>query len=177
MADPYLGEIRMFGGNYAPEHWAFCNGQLLAISDHQSLYSLIGTIYGGDGQVSFGLPDFRGRVPVHQGNGPGLADYALGQRGGVETVSLRIDNMPAHGHAIEADSRPNTSGDATNGFFGPTSGQDPDFSVYTEPKTTVETLDSRTLSEAGEGDALYNIAPFVCINFIIALKGVYPSRS
>src|SRR3954468_21133588 len=102
MADPYIGEIRMFGGNFAPAGWAFCSGQLIPISENDTLFNLIGTTYGGDGQSTFALPDLRGRVPIHMGTGPGLSTHIIGEAAGVESVTLLTQNMPPHTHAMVA---------------------------------------------------------------------------
>ena len=177
MADPFLGEIRMFGGTYAPNHWAFCNGQILQISQYNALYSLLGTAYGGDGRVTFGLPDMRGRIPLHYGTGPGLSPYALGQRGGQEDVTLTTDNMPAHTHTLAAYDKTDSASSPVNGFFGPTSGEDPVFFVYAPPTATIAELHSGTMSQAGSSHPMVNMAPYTCINFIIALQGAYPPRS
>jgi microcystin-dependent protein len=104
MSEPFVGEIRMFAGNFAPRGWSFCNGQLMAISQNSALFSLIGTIYGGDGRTTFALPDLRGRVPLHAGEAPGLSHYALGQRGGAEQVALSVEHLPNHNHALMATS-------------------------------------------------------------------------
>jgi len=102
-AEPFIGEISMFGGNFAPRNWAFCDGQLLAISQNTALFSLLGTIYGGDGRTTFALPDLRGRVPIHSGNGPGLSNYRVGQKGGTETVTLNVTQIPSHNHTVKGN--------------------------------------------------------------------------
>ena len=177
MADPFLGEIRMFGGNYAPRNWAFCNGQLLAISQYEALYSLVGTAYGGDGRINFALPDMRGRIPVNMGQFPGSQhNYLLGQRGGAETVTLTVDNMPSHNHNIMANDSSGDAGGPTQAIFGPTTGSDPDLLVYGEPTQAVE-LNADVLDKAGGSAPISNMQPYLCINFIIALLGTYPPRS
>src|SRR5437868_3362158 len=117
MSQPFVGEIRMFGGNFAPAGWAFCNGQLLAISENDTLFNLIGTTYGGDGQNTFALPDLRGRVPVHMGQGPGLSNYIIGQNGGVETVTVTIAQIPQHTHPAMAQSEPGNQTSPTGGLW------------------------------------------------------------
>ena len=107
--EPFLAEIKMFAGNFSPRGWAFCNGQLMSINDNQALYSLLGTTYGGDGRTTFALPDLRGRVPIHPGHGPGLSDYALGEKGGTETVTLTQNQMPSHSHVAIANSTGGTA--------------------------------------------------------------------
>lgn len=177
MADPFLGEIRMFGGTFAPRNWAFCNGQLLAISEYDALYSLIGTTYGGDGRTNFALPDMRGRIPVSMGQFPGSQhNYPLGQRAGSEEVTLTIDNMPAHTHSVMGN---DSSGDAqgpTQAVFGPTTGSDPDLFVYGEP-SELKGLNQSVLEKAGGSAPVSNMQPYLCINFIMALLGTYPPRS
>ncbi|MBD3756388.1 MAG: phage tail protein, partial [Gammaproteobacteria bacterium] len=106
MSEPFVGEIRMFAGNFAPRGWAFCDGQLLAVSQNDALFSLLGTIYGGDGRTTFGLPDMRGRIPVHQGSGPGLSPRRLGSKSGAETETLTVNQMPSHTHFFLADKNP-----------------------------------------------------------------------
>src|SRR5215213_5859350 len=109
MADPYIGEIRMFAGNFAPRGWALCNGQLLSISQNTALFSLLGTMYGGNGQTTFALPDLRGRVPLHFGQGPGLSNYVEGEVGGTETVTLTTGEMPSHNHGANGNQAPGNS--------------------------------------------------------------------
>jgi microcystin-dependent protein len=160
MSEPFIGEIRMFGGNFAPRGWAMCDGQLLPISQNQSLYSLLGTTYGGDGRTDFGLPDLRGRLAMHPGDGPGLTSRRLGQKGGAETVALSGDEMPAHTHGISE------SGGMTrvlSFFFGRATEVPEAAPAQTDP--------------AGDGVAHENMPPFQTVNFIIALQGIYPSRS
>src|SRR6187551_2889389 len=117
MAQPYVGEIRMFAGNFAPAGWMFCEGQLLPISENETLFQLIGTTYGGDGESTFALPDLRGRVPIHQGNRPGGQGYILAETGGVEEVTLTVNQMPAHGHVLVGEGQAGTSKQAAGQFF------------------------------------------------------------
>lgn len=178
MAEPFIGEIRMFGGNFAPLHWTFCYGQLLAIADQQALYSLIGTAFGGDGRSSFGIPDFRGRIPIHQGAGPGLTPRIRGQVFGQETVALTVDQIPAHQHAIQAS----TSAPEYDYPVGMVLGTPNDGSLlYTNPTAlpspNLSELADEAVSDAGSGGAHYNMMPTTCISFIIALKGIFPSRN
>ena len=177
MVDAYLGEIRMFGGYYEPQNWAFCNGQLLAIAQYQALYSLLGTAYGGDGRTNFGLPDLRGRIPISKGQFPGSQfNYQLGQKGGVEKVTLTTDNLPAHTHKVMANDNTQDATGPSNAFFGATSGSDPDLSVYDDPNSVVQ-LNEGVLESSGGSVPLDNMQPYLCINFIIALQGSYPERS
>src|SRR3954463_4050754 len=118
MSQPYVGVIRIFAGNFAPVNWAFCNGQLLAISENDALFALIGTTYGGDGQSTFGLPDLRSRVPIHQGQGPGLSNYVIGQNGGVETVTLTVQQIPVHTHVPVCRAAGSDSPNPANAVWG-----------------------------------------------------------
>jgi len=167
--DPFLGQITMFGGNFAPRGWALCDGQLLSISQYSALFSLLGTTYGGDGRTTFGLPDLRSRVPMHAGHGPGLSNRPLGQKGGSETNRLSVAQLPAHHHTLNAKEEAN-SDDPSNNFVAGTGtnafGTAAD--VAMNPNSTGDT---------GGGQEVNNIQPYQCINYIIALQGVYPSRN
>jgi len=177
MAEPFLGEIRTHAGTYAPEYWAFCNGQILEISQYNALYSLLGTFYGGDGVKSFALPDLRGRVPISSGHCLGSSDtYVLAQMGGAEQVKLQAQNMPAHTHSIAVSDSADKPGAVTGGYFGPAENGTLACGAPTvSPDNTVE-LNAQTISEVGGSNPLDNMQPYSCINFIIALKGVYPPR-
>ncbi len=167
MSDPYLGEIRMFGGDFEPKDWKFCNGQLLAVSNYSALYSLLGTIYGGDGRTTFALPDLRSRVPVHQGSGGGLTPRKIGAKGGVENVTLTLQQIGSHTHTMKAGDDPDQfipDGHA----FAPV--------PYYQDASSDVSLDSGALSTSGGGGDHKNKQPFLGINFIIALTGIYPSR-
>lgn len=170
--EPFIGQIIMFGGNFAPRGWAFCDGQLLPISSNSALFSILGTTYGGDGRTTFALPDLRSRLAMHPGRGPGLSDYRLGQKGGAENVTLTANQIPSHNHAIRAA---NTGGDDTDpttaNAFGSASD---DLYIEEAPGTTMQ---NNIMSNVGGGQAHTNIQPFQCVNFIIALQGIYPSRS
>ena len=167
MAAPYIGEIRMFAGNFAPAGWALCEGQLLPISDNDTLFNLIGTTYGGDGQSTFGLPDLRGRVPVHMGNG-----FALAETGGVETVALTVAQIPAHSHALinslDAGSQP-----VATGFMPAASNLVKVFTVL----SASDSLSPQALTATGGSQAHANLQPYLCIDFIISLFGIYPSST
>ena len=166
MADPYVGEIRMFGGNFAPSGWAFCSGQLLSIAENDVLFNLIGTTYGGDGQETFALPDLRGRLPMHQGNG-----NSLGQQGGVEQVTLITTQIPAHTHQFSiANTATQTS---PSGQMLAKPGGNEDF-ISTTPNAA---LAPQAISQAGGNQPHDNMQPFLCVNFIISLFGNYPSQS
>ena len=172
MSDPFVGEIRMFAGNFAPQGWALCDGQLLAISQNDVLFSLVGTTYGGDGQNTFGLPDLRGRIPLHMGQGPGLSSRTIGQNGGSETVTLTPAQLPAHGHVLNADSGAANSTDPLGRLPAASTGS----STYGNLAPSVA-MRADAVASAGGNQAHDNMMPFLCINFIIALFGIYPSRN
>ena len=177
MADPFVGEIRIFGGTFAPVGWALCQGQLLPIAQNQALFSLLGTTYGGDGRVTFALPDLRGRVVMGFGQGPGLSNYAQGEQGGAEMVTLTIQQMPAHSHTVAATQTQSTTdpkGAVPAQTLGPTPGQAP--KVYgAVPDAT--TMNNGMIGQTGGGVPVGVRQPFLVINYIIALQGIYPSRS
>ena len=168
MGTPYIGEIRMFGGNFAPQGWAFCNGQLLAISENDALFNLIGTTYGGDGQTTFALPDLRGRVPVHMGQGPGLSNYIIGQNGGSETVTLTVNQIPSHAHPAQAQSEPGNQTSPTNGAWAASN-----LSQYSGNNANA-TMNLQAVGAAGGSQPHDNMLPFQCVSFIISLSGIYP---
>lgn len=171
MSDCYVGEIRMFAGTFAPQDWAFCNGALLPIDGNETLFTLIGTTYGGDGQSTFGLPDLTGRIPVHGGQGPGLTNRAVGQSGGVESVTLSPDQIPAHTHALTGSTSPATSTSPTNAVWG--TWNDAQYSVA--PPDTLLAPD--VLAPAGGSQPHDNMPPFVAVSFIIAMNGIFPSQN
>jgi len=174
MSDPFIGEIRMFAGNFAPRSWALCDGQLLAISQNDALFSLLGTIYGGDGRSTFALPDMRGRIPLHKGQAPGLSNRPIGQQAGQENVTLTTNQLPAHNHAFHASTSPADSGYPAGQLVADTT-PDP---VYNEAGADTDiAMPANTVSNVGDGQAHPNTMPFQCVNFIIALFGIYPSRS
>lgn len=169
--EPFLGQIMMFAGNFAPRGWAFCNGQFLAITNYQALFSLLGTTYGGDGHTSFGLPDLRGRVPCHAGSGQDLTPRRAGQRFGVEEVTLNIDQMPMHSHGLYASSSASLSARNQNG--GSLGRAD----IYAAGAESVDVALSKNCLHSAGGDMPHeNVQPTLCINFIIALDGQYPPR-
>ena len=174
MAEPYIGDIRMFGGNFAPRGYALCNGQLLAISDNTALFQLLGTTYGGDGQSTFGLPDLRGRLPVHQGQGPGLGNYVIGQAAGTETVTLITTQIPGHTHTPAAGGAANATTPA-GGMPGTTVGGKEMYAAA--GATTPTALATQTVALNGGSQPHENMMPFLAINFIIALEGVFPSQN
>lgn len=171
MATPFIGTITMFGGNFAPRNYAFCNGSLLAISQNDVLFALIGTTYGGDGQSTFALPDLRGRAPIHQGNLAGGATYVMGQSIGAESVTLTASQMPAHTHSLGANS-------------GPGNGAGPSGAVWARSSATQNyaaagstPMNAAAVALSGGNQPHENMQPFLAINFIIALFGIFPSRN
>ena len=172
MSEPFVGEIRMFGGSFAPRGWALCEGQLLAVNQNDALFSLLGTIYGGDGRTTFGLPDMRGRVPVHQGAGPGLSDRRLGSKGGEEGVALTAAELPAHSHTFNAM---NTLATETEPH-APVSYASVGVEIYAANDNFVG-MAAQALETSGGGAPHPNLMPAQCVSFIIALVGIYPSRS
>lgn len=167
MAQPYVGEIRMFAGNFAPAGWMFCEGQLLPISENETLFQLIGTTYGGDGQSTFAIPDLRGRLPIHQGNG-----FILAETGGAEEVTLTVNQIPAHAHPALASTNPGSGttpqsnvlanlGTATSAGYGT---DNPQIS-----------LSPQSMSQTGGNQPHTNFQPYLCVDFIISLFGIFPS--
>ena len=171
MSESFVGEIRMFAGNFAPQGWAFCNGQLMAISQNDALFSLIGTIYGGDGRTTFGLPDFRGRVPVHTGQGPGLANYPMGMKSGVETVTLITPQLPQHTHTALASNNGVSDNPSNNYWANTTTGK-----AYTAPPPAVQ-MNPGTIGQTGGTMPHSNMIPYLVVSYIICLYGIYPSRN
>jgi microcystin-dependent protein len=170
MSEPFLAEIRIVGFNFAPKGWAFCDGQILPINQNQSLYSLLGTTYGGDGKTSFALPELRGRTPIHVGDG-----YRVGQKGGTETVTLTAAEIPAHKHALKASADDADSNSNAKALFATTSPED---SLYGDPSdASATTLSSTTITNAGGGQAHTNMQPYLTLNYCIALRGLFPSRN
>jgi len=171
MAQPYVGEIRMFGGNFAPVGWAFCNGALIPISENDTLFNLIGTTYGGDGQSTFQLPNLQGRLPIHQGTGGGLSTYTVGQAGGVESVTLSINQIPSHNHlamvsttaAAASSPQGNVVANGTANLF--------------LRDVISDTMNANSVGISGGSQPHSNIMPYLCISFIISLYGVFPSQT
>jgi microcystin-dependent protein len=172
MSDPFIGEIRIFAGNFAPNGWAFCDGQLLAISQYDALFSLLGTTYGGDGQSTFGLPDLRGRVPIHMGTGPGLSPHQMGSMGGSEQVTLTVNQLPSHSHTFSGTDSQATTPNPGGNVLAKSTGMD----LYFDDAPTAA-LASTSLSSTGGSQPHPNLMPFQCVNFIIALFGIYPSST
>jgi microcystin-dependent protein len=171
MAEPFIGQITLFAGNFAPRGWAFCDGQELSIAQNTALFSILGTTYGGNGQTTFRLPDLRGRVPVHEGQGPGLTNRSLGETGGGEQMQLEVSHMPAHVHPIRATTTTATSTIPTNRVLA----APPGTNIYgTNANTPMAGGMSRPV---GGGQHHNNMQPWQCINYIIALEGIFPSRN
>ncbi|TNJ39618.1 phage tail protein [Phaeobacter sp. B1627] len=171
MAEPFVGEIRMFAGTFAPRGWAFCDGQLLAVSQNDALFSLLGTIYGGDGRTTFGLPDLRGRLPIHAGTGPGLTPRRLGSRSGSETVTLTTNQLPSHSHTFNAIRQPAVSTSPQDHLAAEGVG----VNFYTEADQDTN-MASAMITHTGGSRSHTNLMPFLCLHFIVALFGIYPSR-
>ena len=167
MAQPYVGEIRIFAGNFAPAGWMFCEGQLLPISENETLFNLIGTTFGGDGQSTFGLPDLRSRIPIHQGNG-----YQLGETSGVEEVTLTVAQIPAHSHGAVASSDSGNSS-STGTYFA--AGQDK--LVFSAETATPVAAAPQTVATTGGSQPHNNFMPYLCVDYIISLFGIFPSQT
>lgn len=172
IANPTIGEIAMFAGNFAPVNWHFCDGSLLAISQYQALYSVLGTMYGGDGSSTFALPDLRGRVPISMGQAPGLSYYPIGERGGAESIALTTSEMPSHSHSLEASSSSGTSATPVGNY--PAVNQE---GIQQYGSSGGGTMSTGAIADSGGGASHENRQPFLTINFIIALNGLYPTRS
>ncbi len=164
MAQPYVGEIRIFAGNFAPAGWMFCEGQLLPISENETLFQLIGTTYGGDGESTFALPDLRGRIPIHQGNG-----FILAETGGAEEITLTVNQIPAHSHPLLGSADPSTVRVVTSGMMGRGAAD-----AYTTEFTPVQ-LSPQSVSPVGGSQPHTNFQPYLCVDFIISLFGIFPS--
>ena len=165
MAQPYVGEIRMFAGNFAPAGWMFCEGQLLPISENETLFQLIGTTYGGDGESTFALPDLRGRIPIHQGNG-----FILAETGGVEEVTLTVPQIPAHSHPFLAS----TGGGNLNTPSGNLVAESAAVKIYIED-TPIAQMSPLAVGAVGGSQPHTNFQPYLCVDFIISLFGIFPS--
>lgn len=180
--EPFIGMIVMFGGNFAPRSWAFCDGQLLPIAQNSALFSILGTTYGGDGRTTFALPDLRGRLPMHPGNGPGLSARRLGERGGQETVTLNLGNLPSHTHPVTSNvsigvtDEDGTTNEADGKILANTVNNNYSSGVATGQLGGVSNAET-TSSPTGNNQAFDIIQPFNCVNFIIALQGIFPSRN
>lgn len=180
MTEPYVGEIRMFGGNFAPSNWAFCNGQSMPISQYTTLYALIGTTYGGNGQTTFNLPNLQGQVGIGMGQGQGLSPYQLGQTGGVEGVTLTTSMMPSHNHLLMASKTTATTNSPTNNITGVPPQSPVAGTLYIlpgSPPPTMGTLNPQSVAYNNGNQPHPNMMPSLCVSFIIALNGIFPSQS
>ena len=174
MSEPFVAEIRIFAGNFAPRSWAFCDGQLLPIAQNTALFSLIGTTYGGDGSTTMALPNLQGRAPMHPGRGPGLTNRALGQSGGVEQVTLSTNQLPSHNHSVGVSSSPATSFSPTNNsVLARSAGA----GAYDQNDNASNQMATEVIGDTGGGQPHNNMQPYLTLNYIIALLGTYPSRS
>jgi microcystin-dependent protein len=179
---PFLGGIFLVGFNFAPQGYSMCNGQLLSISQNTALFSLLGTFYGGNGQNTFALPDLQGRVPIHQGSGAGLSSYVMGQLGGAENITLTSGQMPQHNHLLNVNSNGSNTLSPDGAYFsgGVFTGSGPNASplkFYTTTAPNGAKLNSGTVATTGGGQPHPNIQPYLVVNFVIAMQGVFPSRS
>ena len=174
MSSPYVGEIRMFGGSFAPAGWAMCQGQLLPISENETLFNLIGTTYGGDGQQTFGLPDLQGRTPVHQGQGPGISqNYLIGEKGGVESVTLSTQQMPQHNHQMLASTNPGTQVNASGNIISSSLS----IKFFIEDIPPDANLAAGVVGPVGGSQPHENTQPYLCISYIISLFGIFPTQN
>ena len=173
MSDPYIGEIRMFGGSFAPAGWAFCQGQTLPIAQNDALFTLLGTTFGGDGQETFNLPDLQGRLPLHQGKGPGITqNYVIGENAGVESVTLTTQQIPVHTHAVVGTNAIGSEANPANNFLASSSSINA-YGVYTPANAFASTA----IPPVGGGEPHENMMPYLCISFILSLYGIFPNQN
>ena len=172
MPEPFLAEVRLFAGTFAPVGWAFCNGQLLPISQNTALFSLLGTTYGGNGQTNFALPDFRGRIPMHPGQGPGLSLHDLGEVGGSESIALLTSEIPSHTHTMSGSSANGIADAPANHVLARSPAAVNQYGPNADTNLAAQAIDP-----AGGGQPHNNMAPSLGLSYIIALSGIYPSRS
>jgi microcystin-dependent protein len=176
--NPFIGQILMVGFNFAPQGWALCNGQIMSISQNTALFSLLGTYYGGDGVTTFALPNLQSRVPIHQGQGAGLSPYTIGQIGGSEQQALLVANLPAHTHAANCNNTPGPNNDPTGAFWSEVNngGRDPVANPAYATSATGQ-MAGAAIGLTGNNQPFGLIQPYLCVNFIIALQGIFPSRN
>ena len=172
--NPFIGQILMVGFNFAPVGWALCNGQLLPIAQYTALFSLLGTMYGGDGRTNFALPNLQGRVPIHQGNSAGTSNYVIGESGGIEHVTLLVNNLPAHSHTANCSTMPGSNADPAKGFWAQvnTATTTPSYATSSNAQ-----MAPTAIATTGGNQPITVVQPFLCVNFIIALEGIFPSRN
>ena len=171
--DPFVAEIRIFPFNFAPRGWAFCDGQILPLSQNTALFSLLGTTYGGDGKSNFALPDLQGRAPMHPGQGPGLSLHDLGETGGSESVTLLESEIPSHAHGLVASSQAGEDPQAVGETFARSVGAN----LYQASSTGLVSMNDNTIAPAGGDQPHNNLQPYLTLSFCIALQGVFPPRS
>ena len=173
MAQPYIGEIRMFGGNFAPAGWAFCDGQTMPISENDALFTLIGTTYGGDGEETFNLPNLQSRVPIHQGTSPAFGTpYQVGEMGGVESVTLTTQQIPVHNHAVVASTSTGTSNTPVDNIFAT-----PTVTKLYRAGTPADPFPANVIGPSGGNQPHDNLQPYICIYYIISLFGIFPTQT
>ena len=173
MSNPFVAEIRIFAGNFAPTGWAFCDGQLMPISQNTALFSLLGTTYGGDGRTDFALPNLQGSTPMHPGQGPGLSLHDLGETGGSQTVQLLQSEMPAHSHTANCNAGMGDQYAPTGFFWATDAGGNDEYA----PSSDSHQMAAGAVTPAGSSQGHNNLQPFLALSFIIALQGVFPARS
>jgi microcystin-dependent protein len=171
VSDPFIGEIRMFGGNFPPSGWAFCNGALMAIAENDALFTLIGTTYGGDGQSTFGLPDLQGRVPIHQGTLNGVT-FTMGEKAGVESVTLSTQQLPTHSHPFLASKGPGNNNSPT----GNVTGESAAVKIYFADAPVVP-MNAEAVTPVGGSQPHENMQPYLAISYIISLFGIFPTQN
>ncbi|MEO2280688.1 phage tail protein [Pseudoalteromonas pernae] len=176
MSEPYVGEIRMFAGNFAPRGWAFCDGQILAVTQNDVLFSLLGITYGGDGNTTFALPDMRGRLPIHKGQGNGLSVRKTGQKFGFENETLTINQLPNHTHSLMASIDEATASDPSNHVLATQTDGDKPYAATASDPSKFQQLAQQSVANNGGSQPHNNMMPSLCVNFIISLIGIYPSR-
>ncbi|MBS3952653.1 MAG: phage tail protein [Methylomicrobium sp.] len=172
--DPFIAEIKMFAGNFAPRGYAFCNGQLLPIAQNSALFAVIGTTYGGDGVTNFALPNLQGRIPMHAGTGAGLSSRHLGEQGGEENVTLNAAQLPAHNHSLSGFNGPGNQSTVSGNSLSNDGGNQSATYNSTSPNAPMA---ANSIGMAGGNQPHTNLQPFLCVNFIIALQGIFPSRN
>ena len=174
MSEPFIGEIVMFAGNFAPRSWALCNGQILSIAQNTALFSLLGTTYGGNGQTTFALPNLQGRVPIHPGQGPGLSNYSLGESAGVEAVTLTSAEIAPHTHPLNCNTGSGNQTQPEGNLMAAESSAVTQIYINQPPN---QTMHPQSIGNNPGGQPHENRQPYLCINFIIAIEGIYPSRN
>ena len=180
MAEPFLAQIMMFGGNFAPRGWAFCAGQLLSIQQNTALFSLLGTTYGGNGTTNFALPDLRGRFPLGMGNGPGLSPVIEGQLGGAESVNIQVGNLPAHNHALNSSATTGVQSSPAGGAIAEVNtgtARAPIIGFGFATSAPTSPMLPQSIGPTGSNLPLATMPPYLGVNFIIALEGIFPSRN